>query len=681
MRTRKFLVSCLMLGLAGATPAQASNDVGPVAQTTGLKARIGTVLQREGVEGADANALQPAPGAANVAPEPGHDAPGFHMAAGVLVRFRDPEVQALAADNAPPPAALLAALEAASGASLSYARAMSGGMHVLRFAAPRPVSEADRIAEQLSSLVEVERVELDYIVAPKWAASDPRLSEQWNLFPPLNEYSSGMDAMTAWRTSTGSPDVVVAVIDTGILNHPEFDARVLPGYDFISDPMTANDGGGRDADPSDPGDFVVANECWEGSPAAPSSWHGTHVGGIIAANGSNAKGIAGVVWNSRILPVRVLGKCGGSFADIVDGIRWAAGLPVPGVPANPQPAQVLNLSLGGYSIGCIPSMAEAINDVANVGGFVTLAAGNERRPIYYATPANCARALTVMAVDQYAELASYSNYSVDGGGIAAPGGDISRYGRHGGILSAVSSGERSPGLPDYAFYDGTSMAAPHVAGVAALMLSVNPALIGDEVNALIQQGARDFAPNSHCAVTRRCGVGLADAPGALDAAQRLQGYALVQEFYNSDLKHYFRTASKDEAAGVARGAAGRNWSNTADFFYVWVDASRGAQPVCRFYGTPGVGPNSHFYTVSAKECEMVKRDPGWTFEGLAFYAMPPVAGACPEGTVPVYRAYNNRWRENDSNHRFTTDLHVYRTITTTPGGGWIGEGVAMCAAG
>lgn len=649
MQKKNLLVSCLMLGLVGAGPALAVKDGASIVQVASAAEVMANpvVAQR---------------------------------AAGVLVRFRDPAVRALAAANEAPPAHVLAALEVASGASLTYVRAMSGGMHVLRFAAPVSAPDAERLAERLRTLPEVERVEPDYILTPQGMSSDPMFGSQWNLFPAATEFASGINAMAAWNITTGSSEIVVAVIDTGLVPHPEFYDRLVPGYDFVSDAARANDGNGRDGDASDPGDFNLENECGPGSPARSSSWHGSHVAGIIGANGSNGIGIAGVAWQTRIQPIRVLGKCGGTVGDIVDGVRWAAGLPVPGVPVNETPARVLNLSLGGYSLGCIPAYAEAVNDAANVGAFAVMAAGNDRLPIGYASPANCARALTVTAVDQYAELASYSNYSTDGSGIAAPGGDTNRYGPLGGILSTVTNGARGVGAASYESYQGTSMAAPHVSGIAALLLATNPKLTSDEVHALILQGARNFAPNSNCAITRRCGSGLADALGSLLAAQRLRGYSLVQEFYNSDLAHYFRTASKEEAAAVAQGAAGRNWRNTGNFFYVWSDASEGAAPVCRFYGAPGVGPNSHFYTVNPFECEAVKRDRGWTYEGIAFYAKPPVAGACPAGTVPVYRAYNNRWRENDSNHRFTTDLHLYRSMTSTTGG-WVAEGVAMCAAG
>jgi serine protease len=141
--------------------------------------------------------------------------------------------------------------------------------------------------------------------------------------------------------------VVVAVLDTGITEHAEFSGMTVPGYDFISDVWTANDGDGRDADPRDPGDWVARNACYRGSPPSDSSWHGTHTAGTIGAASNNAMGVAGINWGVKILPVRVLGRCGGYTSDIADGMRWSAGLSVTGVPANANPAKVLNLSLGG----------------------------------------------------------------------------------------------------------------------------------------------------------------------------------------------------------------------------------------------------------------------------------------------------------------------------------------------
>ena len=167
------------------------------------------------------------------------------------------------------------------------------------------------------------------------------------------------------------------MLDTGVRPHAGMAGRLLPGYDMIDDPMTANDGGGRDGDASDPGDFVLASEATTDCPESFSSWHGTSVAGIIGANTDDAIWTAGIDWAARILPVRVLGKCGGYDSDIVDGIAWAAGLDVPGTPVNPTPAHVINMSLGGAH-GC-PPIYPLVFDAAFARGVtraIVVAAGN-----------------------------------------------------------------------------------------------------------------------------------------------------------------------------------------------------------------------------------------------------------------------------------------------------------------
>lgn len=149
------------------------------------------------------------------------------------------------------------------------------------------------------------------------------------------------------------------------------------------------------------------------------------------------------------------------------------------------------------------------------------------------------------------------------------------------------------------------------------------------------------------------------------------------EFYNTTLRHYFVTASASEAAGIENGAAGAGWVRTGHSFNV-AEAAAGTVPVCRFYGTPGVGPNSHFYTADAGECELVKKDPGWFYEGIAFEIQPAQGGSCPVGSQPIYRAYNNRWMFNDSNHRFITNYATYLQMGDR---GWALEGIVMCSTG
>ena len=600
---------------------------------------------------------------------------------GLVVRFRSPDVQALSARNAPPPDALVAQLNNVAGGELSYQRAMSMGFHVFRFATPKPLSEAGAILERLRALPEIEQVTEDLRTSRDLTPNDVAFPTQWNM-QSVYTYGGAANLPAAWTMTTGSASTVVAVIDTGITAHPEFQSRILPGYDFISDPVNANDGNGRDSDASDPGDWTAKHECGYGEPAYTSSWHGTHVTGIIAAAGNNWSGMAGVNWRTRILPVRVLGKCGGSVSDIIDGMLWAVGLEVPGVPTNPNPAQVLNLSLGGWSpSGCTSAYEEALNRVRATGALVVAAAGNDDNESAYVVPAACEGVMTVGAIDHDGYRASYSNYSVvNAVSVSAPGGDISYYGTDGsGIYSTVNSGTKGPVASSYAYYQGTSMAAPHVSGIAALALAQDPQISPELLYYSIYLSSHDFPRDSICSSYAEtyllCGAGIADAYQTLLTVMGLQPYLLVTEYYNVDIRHYFRTGARSDSAFILAGNAGKGWRDTYDYFLAWRDASSGAQAVCRFYAK---GPNSHFFTADAKECEDVKGYPGWVYEGIAYYVKVPKNGVCPSDSVPVHRLYNNRFIFNDSNHRFTTDMDVVTQMTQT---GWIYEGVKMCGGG
>lgn len=599
------------------------------------------------------------------------------QASGIIVRFADPAVQQLAAADQPPPPALLADLAAVLDTPLRQARAMSGGMHVLGFEQNLPLDRAQALAQRLQQLPGVEFAEPDVIAHPQMVSTDPDYAAQWSLRSQTAGYAGAINAESAWGYTTGSSDIVVAVVDSGVLPHPDLRNRLLPGYDFVSDRRYSNDGDGRDADASDPGDYAAAGECGAGKPATASSWHGTHVAGIIGADGGNQQGIAGVAWRTSILPVRVLGKCGASSSDIADGIKWAAGLPVPGVPLNRYPARIINVSLGGLSAtGCSVVYRDAIKAATIEGALIVVAAGNAQVDVATYSPANCEGVLTVMATDRDGRLASYSNYQFSGQ-IAAPGGDLERHGSAGGILSTANTGTQGPVSYETRVKQGTSMAAPHVSGAAALALAVHPGLSSDELGVLLQMTSAPFPYSHECSTQQICGSGIVDAFEAISGAALLSSYRLVYEFYNVDLRHYFRTGSANEAKLVNKGSAGPGWENTLDYFYAWSEPGANLHPVCRFYGTPGVGPNSHFYTASAAECELVKQDPGWTYEGIVFYAKRPTAGQCPADSVPIYRAYNMRWMYNDSNHRYTANRPLYDQLVAQ---GWAGEGVALCAA-
>jgi len=406
------------------------------------------------------------------------------------------------------PSALASSLRtAAAGLTASQGRAL-GLQEVRRLAIGPAVVRSDRAldrveAEQLMRRLaadpNVEYVEVDQIMRPTLVPNDPRLGEQWG----FGTSAAAINIRPAWDKSTGS-GVVVAVIDTGITNHPDLNANILPGYDFISDAAMARDGGGRDSNPNDEGDWYAANECGAGVPASNSSWHGTHVAGTVAAVTNNSVGVAGTAFNAKVVPVRVLGKCGGYTSDIADAIVWASGGTVSGVPANPNPAEVINMSLGG-SGSCSATYQNAINGAVGRGTTVVVAAGNSNTNVSTAVPANCANVIAVAATTSAGSRASFSNY---GAGI-----DISAPGQ--GILSTLNSGTTTPGSASYASYNGTSMAAPHVAGVVALMQSVaTTALTPAQVESIIKSTAKAL-PGS---CSGGCGAGIVDANAAVTAA-------------------------------------------------------------------------------------------------------------------------------------------------------------------
>ena len=392
------------------------------------------------------------------------------------------------------------------GLSMKMSHTISTGAHVVKLSKKMSVDEVAALARELVERdPSVEYAEPDRIMRKMMTPNDPRYSEQWHYF----ETNGGLRLPTAWDKSTGA-GVVVAVIDTGYRPHADMAGQFVQGYDFISDTAISNDGNGRDTDARDTGDAIVAGECGNGEPAQDqsSSWHGTHVAGTIAALTNNGVGVAGVAFGAKILPVRVLGKCGGYTSDIADAIVWSSGGTVTGVPANANKARVINMSLGGGG-ACDTTTQNAINSARSRGSVVIVAAGNENTNASGSNPANCAGVVTVAAVNRAGGRAWYSNYGtvVD---VAAPGGDTSVNAN--GILSTLNAGSGAPGADNYAFYQGTSMATPHVAGVAALMLSKNLALTADEVESKLKSTTRAFP-----ATCSSCGTGIVNATAAVDS--------------------------------------------------------------------------------------------------------------------------------------------------------------------
>ncbi|HTN48301.1 MAG TPA: S8 family serine peptidase [Burkholderiaceae bacterium] len=556
-------------------------------------------------------------------------------------------------------------------ARVKFAAARSGAMDVTvyHFSTRMPAAEARAAAARIALDSNVEYAVPDQVMHALQTTPNDKdyAARQWNL-QAADTVVGGSNLPLAWQRTTGSNTVVVAVVDTGVRpGHPDLAGRLLPGYDLISsDAYTAlgypanwnaADGNGRDADATDPGDYVddallamlPANS---GVTTHPSSWHGTHVAGIIGAASNNGVGVAGVDWAARILPVRVLGRDGGTTSDIVDGIAWAAGLAVPGVPANPNPARVINLSLGGPG-ECSAAFQDAVSRARAVGAIVVVASGNEGLQTA-SQPANCNGVIAVTAHARDGDNASYANVGAQVA-ISAPGGGCGTFaltdlngaqdiwdntcagchsldsrrqqidarppmgltftkaraaleaalkgtslsgqptgmeglasalpgtqrndlaglismstcsGPADGVYSTLNLGDTEPGDEGYAAYAGTSMAAPHVSGVVALLLSLSPKLSADEVKSVLQTTARPHPAGSYCAQVKGvCGAGLLDGFAAVDhvvnnrptVTAGLQGSAVgVPPSASFTLVGTVKTAG-----GRAAPASGMTWRQTS----------------------------------------------------------------------------------------------------------------------
>lgn len=403
-----------------------------------------------------------------------------------------------------------------------------------------PVSE-----EQVQKLMDVARdlpgvinVETDILLSPADLGvsadptfpNDPLFADQWYLWD-LRSSDGGFSvrAPDAWPRTTGSRDVVVAVIDTGYTTHPDLDGQVIRGYDFVSDVAMANDGDAWDPDPADPGDWVTSADIASGtlpatcvvSPGERSTWHGTHVMGVISAIQNNSYGISGAAPGIRVLNVRALGKCGGRVSDIASAISWSIGETVfnpdtgTAVPVNPTPAKVVNLSLGG-SAACtnFPTLQGAITRAQARGAVVVAAAGNDSGSVSKFLPANCTDTVTVAATNRGGVLASYSNFGDLPGqiSISAPGGGLD-----GSIMSTYNTGVRGPAVPSFVAKSGTSLSAPLVSAAAALLYSsgyTQPQLVTNRLLMAVQP----FPANGPQACTQNlCGAGILNLNRLVDS--------------------------------------------------------------------------------------------------------------------------------------------------------------------
>ncbi len=635
----------------------------------------------------------------------------------LIVKYKDPTITYRALRNLPLDTAQLDQLGVAARQPVAHERTMGGGEYLLRVLKALPRDELQASADRIAALPGVEYAIVDDLKFPTAVPNDPQYANQWHYKSPPAE-AGGVNLPPAWDLTTGSASVFIAVMDTGILPHPDLAGRVTTGYDMIDDNLVANDGDYRDPDPFDSGDWITSAEAslaggwFEGCYLSNSSWHGTHVAGTIAAASNNGLGVAGVNWVSKIVPVRVLGKCGGYTSDIVDGMRWATGISVPGVPVNQNPAKVLNLSLGG-SGPCSNFEQTAINAMIAAGSTIVIAAGNDNENASDHSPGNCNGVITVAATGRAGQRAQYSNFGsiVE---IAAPGGADGDY-----ILSTLNTGSTlaNPTGYYYEYYGGTSMATPHVAGIVSLMLSVNPTMTPAQVLSTIQTTARAFPSNTirNC-TTSICGAGIIDAYAAVLSAKgggpvppggSSTTLASSANPSNSGANVTFtatvvgtnptgnvafavsstaitgcsavaltgtgntRTAActtNTLAVGVHSivanyvGDAGNTASANAPLSQV-VNAAPAVQsaPLHRFNtGT------YHFYTISeAEKAYVIATFPTWKYEGISYYAFPAAA----PNTLPVYR-FNT-----GSNHFYTiSEAEKNYVLATFPA--WILEGKA-----
>ena len=444
----------------------------------------------------------------------------------VIVRYKD---NAAAAANLAGKSRLVTQAAGRAGvaglkaATVQHRRTLGTGADLFSVSGRPSRADLQALVAQLSADPAVEFAQVDEM-KQAFAPNDQYYANyNWH----LQNTAGGINAEAAWASSQGE-GVVVAVLDTGILPaHPDFEAgALLEGYDFISDAFVSR----RPTDARVPGalDYgdwnPVAGECYTSpspSPVTTSSWHGTHVAGTVAQATNNGIGMAGVAPKATILPVRVLGRCGGYTSDIADAIVWASGGTVAGIPANPNPAQVINMSLGGGG-ACDALTQTAINGAVARGTTVVVAAGNSGANAANYSPASCANVVNVGANRINGGRASYSNYgaSVD---ISAPGGGGGTDGNPNGyVWQSLSYSDTGPYDDELGWggMAGTSMASPHVAGVVALVQSALVAnnqapLTPAAMEQLLKDTARAF-PVSIPANTP-IGAGIVDPVAALAA--------------------------------------------------------------------------------------------------------------------------------------------------------------------
>jgi serine protease len=497
--------------------------------------------------------------AAEFNPAPLEPAMGAQATSGrIILGFRNGATRAAAGSTAAAEGLLaaqkLGALSTRTGVPFKGSRRLGAAMQVLEVAVPATSQGIEQTLELLRADPDVEFAEADQRRFPHAIPNDTLFPGQWYLRKAAIT-PSAVDAVAAWDLTTGSQGVVVADLDTGVrYDHPDLrpataGGRLLPGFDFISDRDNANDGDGWDADPSDPGDWVTSAESalgpLSGCPVGDSSWHGTRVAGIIGALTNNAQGVSGIAWSGWVLPARALGKCGGFDSDIIAAMLWSGGVAVSGAPANPYPAKIINMSLGGKG-SCSQSYSNAVSQLTARGVLVVASVGNEGGPVV--APANCPGVVGVGGLRHAGTKVGFSNLG-PGTAISAPGGNCVNTGAGEPCIYSIDTttnlGTQSPTENGYTdqirFNVGTSFSAPIVSGIVGLMAAVNGRLSPAQLTARLQEGATlpfpassdptvptcrvptgpsDLQTSECVCTTLTCGAGMANALGAVNAALR-----------------------------------------------------------------------------------------------------------------------------------------------------------------
>ena len=409
--------------------------------------------------------------------------------------------------------------------------ATSGGW-VIAFSNPVESERVPSLQQELKAKDEIKDAYIDMLMSPAAAPNDPDYEKQWPFHShdrdPAGSYAKVEEA---WDLGYLGGSQNIAIVDSGITDHPDLDSKVRPGYDMITNDRTAGDTSpGRDDDPHDAGDGYSAGVCPnDPTNSRASSWHGTHVAGIAAASTNNGTGGAGTAPEAGLIPVRAMGKCGGYASDIADAVVWAVGGSVPGIPDNPNPAKVVNMSISGHQ-RCVSEYQRALKSASDHGATVVVAAGNANGWTDEYQPANCnSDALVVVgATGPEGYRAEYSNFG-DHITIGAPGGNsgvvfegttgtLIGYEEQNMFYSTLNSGRINPGGPSYGYEEGTSMASPLVAGVVAMMKDANPDLTSSEIREILQDTAQPYNPEPQAMgsyapwkTAKNMGAGIVDA--------------------------------------------------------------------------------------------------------------------------------------------------------------------------